>query len=94
MIEKQTGIFKGFFSLGIKIGKIRIMVFLNGKDIDKRCTTVSGKAVISSCEGKIAFAINSLLDMAQNILATKSYYFLFSAHQALHKSEDWASFKH
>lgn len=40
---------------------------LNGKDSDKRCTTVSGKAVISSCGGKFAFPINSLLDVAQNM---------------------------
>lgn len=82
------------FSLEIKIGQIRIMVFSNEKDNDKRCTTISGKAVISSCGGKIALPINSLLDMAQNILATKSYCFLFPVHQALHKPEDWASFKH
>lgn len=52
-------------------------MFLNGKDNDETCTTISGKTVISSCGGKIAFPINSLLDMAQNILATKSYCFLF-----------------
>lgn len=70
------------------------MVFLNVKGTDKRCTTMSGKTVISSCGGKIAFPINSLLNMAQNMLAAKSYCFLLSAHQALHKPEDWASFKH
>lgn len=69
-------------------------MFSNVKEIDKRYTTISGKAVISSCGGKIAFPINSLLDMAQNILATKSRCFLLSAQQALHKPEDWASFKH
>lgn len=47
------------------------MVFLNVKEIDKRCTTISGNAAIPRCGGKIAFLINSLLDMAQNILATK-----------------------
>jgi len=47
------------------------MVFLSVKETDKRCTTISGNAAIPRCGGKIAFLINSLLNMAQNILTTK-----------------------
>lgn len=53
-----------------------MVVFLNVKEIDKRFTTISGNTAIPKCGGKIAFLTNSLLDMAQNILATKSYCFL------------------
>lgn len=52
------------------------MVFVNVKEIDKRCTTISGNAAIPRWGGKIAFLINSLLYTAQNILSTKQYCFL------------------
>lgn len=72
----QPGVFKSFFSPRIKSGHIRIMVFLNVKEIDKRCTTISGNAAIPRCGGELVFLINSLLDTARNSLATKSYCFL------------------
>lgn len=76
VMGNQPGVFKSVFSPRIKSGHIRIMVFLNVKEIDKRCTTISGNAAIPRCGGELVFLINSLLDTARNSLATKSYCFL------------------